>query len=151
MLSKEEIAELVRAHGWRRPEDVAKSARADRAESPALYNTILRMGRRELQTLVEWIWQLEGEELYPEIDRIAKLKDVAANGRCTCDGKWTAAAERLLAIQQLDSVEFRKLVARALRIGRAKSMNVLISAASGSACSLLNSFRVRRWCCAVGL
>ena len=125
-LSKEELAEAIRSNNWRRPEDVATAARVDRGENPALYNTILRVGRRELQTCIEWIWQLEGEDEEPEVDRIAKLQYTAEHGRGACRGRWAPAAEKLMTAQGLDSVRFRKLVLRALHYGRGKTMNVLI-------------------------
>lgn len=117
-------------NGYRSLSALMDAARADRVEDPILYNTLCRLGSRKAEEALQWVWSLEGEPLdlgaEPDVDRIAKLKAVAENGTCTCGGSWALAAEWLLALQHIDSQEFRSLVLRALRNGRAKDHNILI-------------------------
>ena len=116
-----------------------------------LYSTILRLGKKELQTQLEWIWEIEGQPAHVEVNRIEKLCEAASNADCCCGGRWRQAAERLLGHQRLDSMRFRQLVVRALRIGRAKTINILIHGAPDAGKSfvfkplpvIFNSFNAR--------
>jgi len=68
----------VLEHGWRRLDHLAEAAREQRAENPSLYNTILRMGSKEVGDFLAWVWMLEGVPEEPTRDRIEKLQ-VASN------------------------------------------------------------------------
>jgi hypothetical protein len=126
VLTQEELSERILNEGWRKVDDVTEAARAERDENATLYNTILRMNRKNLRDKIDWIWDMEGATDVPEVDRVAKLLAVADSAVCTCGGKWKAAADKLLDWQGIDSMTFRALVVRALRLGRAKTVNVLI-------------------------
>ena len=46
-----------------------------KAENPTFYSSLLHVGRKELEELLCWVWDLEGQGLMeePVIDRVAKL------------------------------------------------------------------------------
>ena len=124
--SKPDFADLVRTEGWRTQQDVMVAARTQRPVDPTLYNTMLHMGQKDLTSFLEWVWEMEraGQEI--EGDRMAKLRSTAREGQCICAGKWKGAASRLMDIQGIDSVVFRAAVLRALKLGRKKTVNILI-------------------------
>jgi hypothetical protein len=125
-LGIDEFAEMVRSSGWRTREAVVTAARAALVSTPALYETVLRMGCRKLDEQLDWIWELEGSSDDPDIDRLAKLLSTADTASCSCGGCWAAAAERLLQIQGIDSWKYRVVIVGALRWGRCKWVNPLI-------------------------
>lgn len=127
-LGKEELGELIQSNGWRTRASICAAARAEKSDNPTFYNTLLHMGPKELEDLMSWVWELEGVDLHeePVEDRLAKLCHTAANGTCSCGGRWIPAAERMMELQGLDSKDFRRIVVRALKHGRRKGYNVLI-------------------------
>ena len=125
-LSSEELAVIIRDHGFRDKEQLLTAARSRKDEMPLLYDTVLKLGSKRTDEFLSWVWELEGDILEPPVDRLAKLAYIAEHGSCTCGGRWAPAADRLLAHQCIDSVAFRNTVVRALRLGRMKSINVLI-------------------------
>lgn len=131
-LTDEDLADRIRENGWRSGEDVAVAAGRIRAEDPAFYQTILSKGARRVADFVKWVWDMEGGVQEPTVDRMSKLRERADTGACSCQGSWPHAAERLLRWQGVDSVWFRRVVLRALQLGRRKGTNVLITGAPDS-------------------
>ena len=127
-LSREELADRVVADGLKDHRALAAAARAEKADDLTLYNTLLFMGRKDLQDFLGWVWDLEGQSLREEvdIDRVAKLCDAARTAACTCNGRWLPAAEEVMKIQHLNSIEFRRAVLKALACGRRKGVNILV-------------------------
>ena len=127
-LDKEDLASRIVTERWLTTEDVVKAAAEAKERDPALYNTVLNWGAQRVDDFVKWTWALEGGAPAPvPVDRITRLREVAETGECVCDGGWKPAAEYLLDMQGIDSTYFRKLVVRALRLGRRKDVNVLVT------------------------
>ena len=131
-ISEEDLAERIRENGWRSAEEVAREAGRCRVGDPAFYQTILSKGGRRVAEFVKWVWDMEGGVQEPALDRMSKLRECAASGSCTCQGRWRPAAERLLQWQGVDAAWFRTLVLRALQLGRRKGTNILITGAPDS-------------------
>ena len=110
---------------------LTQAARVEREENSLPYNTLLRMGSKRVEEELIWIWGLEGIEvdLNPEktSDRIEKLLEASRSAECICDGQWIPAADRLLHFQGVDSLWFRRLILRALKLGRKKEHNVIVT------------------------
>ena len=73
--SKEDLSKMIVENNWRSQKDLAKAAKEQ--EDTALYNTLLYMGRKELNDFLTWVWDLAGKSLSDEtfIDRLAKLRE----------------------------------------------------------------------------
>ena len=125
-LTKTEFVDRIRDQQWRRVEQIAAVAREERADNPILYDTMVKMGQKEVEELLTWFWLLEGKATETEGCRLKKLRTAAQSAPCVCSGRWVPAAERLLQIQGLDATWFRAKVVRALQLGRNKGVNVLI-------------------------
>jgi hypothetical protein len=122
----QQLADKVLEEGWVDGESMAAAAGAVRADSPALYNTVLKMGRQRAADFVAWVWQMNGGQSAPTVDRLRKLQEHAQTSQCTCGGQWCMAAAQILNLQGVNSIDFRNAVLRALRFGRCKQVNVLI-------------------------
>ena len=127
-LEKDELAEMIRTNGWRERQTMLAAAKEEKEGNPAFYSTLLHMGRKDLDELISWVWDLERKSLLeePKTDRIQKLCEVARDADCTCGGRWIPPSERVMEIQGLSSVDFRGLVVRALELGKRKGINVLV-------------------------
>ena len=123
---KTSFAEVVVEEGWRNNEDVFAAARALKPENPKLWNTVVAWKSKDLREFLEHVWAVQGIPDAPPTDRVEKLLSVSKTAACICNGAWIPAVERLIAFQELDSMQFRSLVLRALRLGRHKGINVLI-------------------------
>ena len=137
VLHKTAFADRILSEQWRTAEDVAEAAGKRKAEDPVLHDTVLQWGRQRVADFVQWVWAMEGGAPEPSVDRLARLRAVAAEQACACQGRWQPAATYLLNLQQVSSRYFRWLVCRALRLGRRKDVNLLITGVPDSGKSFL--------------
>ena len=122
---KEQLAELIREHGWRSRGEVTTGVRNLRATNSDPYRFLLQFGAKNTDDFVDWVWELEDGPAM-EIDRMQKLQEHATSTPCVCNGAWRPAAQWLLQYQVLDSILFRQAILKALTLGRRKRVNVLI-------------------------
>ena len=132
-----ELAERIIAEGWTDAAAMAAGAGAQRDSDPALYATVLRLGRNRAEDLVSWVWSMRGGLPPPTEDRVQKLRNAVQAHSCCCSGGWPLAADQLLHHQGIAPASFKRSILRALALGRRKGTNVLVTGAPDSGKSFL--------------
>lgn len=124
-----DLAERIRTNNWTSAEQLAVAAGRARDDDPEFYQAMLAMGSRKAEEFIKWVWAMEGGVQEPVVDRLDKLRHTSQTAACVCGGQWATAVEQLLLHQGICSETFRAHVLRALRLGRKKGTNVLITGA----------------------
>jgi hypothetical protein len=136
-LSKEDLAERIIAEQWHVVGDISRAAAASKIADPQLYATTLRMGKQKLEEFVTRVWSMEPCPPAVTVSRLEKLHAALQSMQCTCGGWWIPAAKYLMSLPGLDPRYIPDLVLRALKLGRRKDVNILITGAADAGKSFI--------------
>ena len=125
--TKEVLAERIIAEQWHSSDEISRAAASSKVADPQLYATVLRTGKQKLEEFVTRVWSMEPCPPVVSISRLDKLHAALLTLQCTCGGRWTPAASYLMSLQGLEPRHVPDLILRALRLGRRKDVNILIT------------------------
>ena len=132
-LSKHHVAEFILRNKIKTEEELyAISKQRKEDGEPDIYNFIVNCNPKSVSDLVAVTWKIENAQevvTRKQTDRFQIITRIKKSGVCSdeCAGKWFRCAKEILQNNQVNMYYFARAIRQALKVGRQKNTNVLIT------------------------